>query len=143
MFSQLPTKLSNRALPKLPGSSIYNFTQDIRNAEYLNPDSSYDFSTFTDDEFEDLEEEYYMDLLRAPSPKPATPICIDLPFTTLFSHSQRLDAIISSTSETESCHGFSEDEEDVFSDCDEYYAVDLDNKSKEHWLQFDWNKRLK
>jgi hypothetical protein len=128
MFSQLPTKLSNKALPKLPGSSIFTFTQDMCNVEYLNPNYSYDFSPFTDDEFEDLEEEYYMDLLRAPCPMPATPTCLDLPLTNSFSRSQRIETIIDSISEPESCDGISEDDEDVFSDCDEYYADDLDNR---------------
>ncbi|KAF5100255.1 hypothetical protein D0Z00_001357 [Geotrichum galactomycetum] len=130
MLSQLPTKLSNRALPKLPGSSIYNFSQDMCNVKYLNPNYSYDFFPYTDDEFEDLEEEYYMDLLRAPNPKPATLTCVDLPLTTSFSLS--LGTIINSISEPESCDGISEDDEDVFSDYDEYYAVDLDSDRKKH-----------
>lgn len=124
MFSQLPTTLSNKALPQLPGSSTYHWAQEICSIEYLNPNYTYDFAFSADEDFEDLEEEYYMNLLRAPGNKPT--IRSSNPS---ISCAPSLTTIIANIFKPDNGNSLSKDNEKL-ANCDAYYAIDMDSRKK-------------
>lgn len=128
MFSQLPTTLSNKALPQLPGSSTYHWTQEICGVEYLNPNYTYDSAFSADEDFEELEEEYYMNLLRAPGNKPTISSSKYSSIPSISSASS-LTTIIANIFKPDNSNSFSKDNEKL-TNCDASHAIDMDSKKK-------------